>query len=441
MSHEILGEGTYGCVIKPSLKCKSNKNIDYSGRVSKVMRKKDAEDELNEMKKLKHIKDLEKYSIRTSIKCKPKIDGDFHKIVGECTTKRVKDSYLNNPSSLSQLLIDDGGIDLYNFYHDIYEKLILDDQKVFMTSILHLIKGLKFFSDNDIIHQDIKSLNIVYNVETGKIRYIDFGLVISKKEFIQQSKDSSYSFAQSWSYYPPEFSCANKIVFKKKLKCVTLKKNYKHYDKFIQDMADSFDSYCLSLTLKKMFSYILEAPGNKIDEVFLRKVITLMEKYSESNLSNREFDLDNFIDSYSNFLRDSDIYTETKPTPSPKIIESASKLSVDLKTKSIEIKCPPSLPDFNPFTKKCVRKCKDGKVRNNKFRCVKTRKKRTPSKKQDDIETKTETPNKFNNVQLEDNKKCPPSMPDFNPNTKKCVRKCKEGKVRNDNFRCVKKKV
>jgi hypothetical protein len=72
---------------------------------------------------------------------------------------------------------------------------------------------------------------------------------------------------------------------------------------------------------------------------------------------------------------------------------------------------------------------------------VKTRKKRTPSKKQDDIETKTETPNKFNNVQLEDHKKCPPSMPDYNPNTKKCVRKCKEGKVRNDNFRCVKKKV
>ena len=26
MDHEILGEGTYGCVIKPYLKCKSKKN-------------------------------------------------------------------------------------------------------------------------------------------------------------------------------------------------------------------------------------------------------------------------------------------------------------------------------------------------------------------------------------------------------------------------------
>jgi len=59
MNHEILGEGTYGCVIKPSLKCKTNKKINYSGRVSKVMRKKDADDEMNEMNKIKHIKGLE----------------------------------------------------------------------------------------------------------------------------------------------------------------------------------------------------------------------------------------------------------------------------------------------------------------------------------------------------------------------------------------------
>ena len=29
---------------------------------------------------------------------------------------------------------------------------------------------------------------------------------------------------------------------------------------------------------------------------------------------------------------------------------------------------------YNPITKKCVVACKDGKERNNKFRCVKTKK-------------------------------------------------------------------
>lgn len=440
MSHEILGEGTYGCVIKPSLKCKSKKNIDYNGRVSKVMRKKDASDEMNEMNKFKHLKDLEKYSIRTPIKCDPEINDESKKIISKCENERVKRVYRNDPSKLSQLLIDDGGMDLYNFTENIYPKLSLHDQKIFFTSILELFKGLKFFSDNDIIHQDIKSLNIVYNVSTGKIRYIDFGLVISKNEFIQQSKDSSYSFAQSWSYYPPEFSCANKIDYTNLYKCVKYKNKYKSHDKFISDMADSFDSYCLSLDMINLISSIYHTEGNKIDKTFLKVFTVLMMKYSQKNLYRRKFNLDELIDKYKTMLDTYKIYTEREPNVRQEILEEASKLSVELKTESKEIKCPPSLPDFNPFTKKCVRKCNDGKVRNDKYRCIKTKKNNSPKNvNQNDIVTKTES---NINVIVKSNskkeRKCPPSLPDFNHFTKKCVRKCKDGKVRNDKFRCVK---
>ena len=54
MKNEIVGEGTYGCVIKPALKCDKDTNItkkDYENRLSKVMRKKDAIEELEEMQK------------------------------------------------------------------------------------------------------------------------------------------------------------------------------------------------------------------------------------------------------------------------------------------------------------------------------------------------------------------------------------------------------
>ena len=54
MKNEIVGEGTYGCVIKPALKCdkrtKMNKN-DYDNRLSKVMSRNDAIEELKEMQK------------------------------------------------------------------------------------------------------------------------------------------------------------------------------------------------------------------------------------------------------------------------------------------------------------------------------------------------------------------------------------------------------
>jgi hypothetical protein len=44
----VVGEGTYGCVLKPSLKCKGKKNISYENKVSKVISKSNAKDELKE---------------------------------------------------------------------------------------------------------------------------------------------------------------------------------------------------------------------------------------------------------------------------------------------------------------------------------------------------------------------------------------------------------
>ena len=43
--HKVIGEGTYGCVIEPSLKCTTEQ--DYDNKVSKLMKYSDAVKELN----------------------------------------------------------------------------------------------------------------------------------------------------------------------------------------------------------------------------------------------------------------------------------------------------------------------------------------------------------------------------------------------------------
>ena len=441
MNHEILGEGTYGCVIKPYLKCKSNKKLDYIGRVSKIMREKDAKEELAEMDKIKNINNIEKYTIRTPIKCKPKIDDKFDKIVKDCNTNNVASTYRKDKNKLSQLLVDDGGLDLQKFVYKIYENLSLHDQQVFMTSLLHLFKGLKFFSDNDIIHQDIKSLNIVYNVANGKIRYIDFGLAVSKKKFINSSKFNSNKMAQSWSYYPPEFSCANYSSFmhSSREKCRELYADYgnskNQYMHFINDLANSFDSYCLTLALKELLRTIYHLKGNKINKYFLKNLNSLMMEYSESDLTLRNKNLDELINRYKNLLNKYNIYTKTKPAPSPQIVEIAERFSLELSEKTKLVHCPPGIPDFNPFTRKCVKKCKDGKIRNDKFRCVKnkTQKKKSLTKDSDNI---------FNNINKK-MKECAEKDKDYNPLTNRCVKKCAENQKRilkDNKFKCISKK-
>ena len=44
----VLGEGTYGCVHKPSLKCKDRPDISYEGNISKIMDQQNAREELKE---------------------------------------------------------------------------------------------------------------------------------------------------------------------------------------------------------------------------------------------------------------------------------------------------------------------------------------------------------------------------------------------------------
>jgi len=84
-------------------------------------------------------------------------------------------------------------------------------------------------------------------------------------------------------------------------------------------------------------------------------------------------------------------------------------------TENIEIvrDCPTG-KEFNPLTKRCVKVCVQGKVRNPSFRCVK-----------DKIVT---------------SKVCPTGK-EINPTTKRCVKTCKSGQVRNASFKCVKDKI
>ena len=448
MKNEIVGEGTFGCVIKPALKCDKNSNVNnniYKNTLSKVMLREDAFEELDEMKKISKIKNIEKFTIRKPVYCKPEIDENFIQTVKNCKTNRVKRQFQTSKSGLRQLIIDDGGVDVSKFYINILPNISNEDKNIFFTSILHLFKGLQFFSDNDIVHRDIKTLNIVYNIQTGNIRYIDFGMAISKSTFIKQSKENNNRHAQSWYYYPPEYSCANKSRFNAYSKCQNYKKDYGNdFDAFIHDNANCFDSYCLSLTLMQMIESL------QIDKVlpkihydkFLTDFLNLMKLYSEKDIVIRSKDLNQLVNNYKNILKKHNIYSVKNPTPSKKNVEIAKNLSLEIikrskdKTNSPDVvRCPPSLPDFNPFTRKCVKPCKEGKIRNDKFRCVnKTKKIKKTTKKNN----KSEFYKIFE--KQEKIKECNDKNKDYNPITGRCNTKCKENQERDNQFKCKKKK-
>ena len=332
---KIIGEGTYGCVVKPSLKC--NTSHDYKNKVSKLMHGKDALAEQSEMKILNDIAGINDYTMSYPELCKPKLDTkdlpyNFLEIARKCNVDVVKTALDHKKyHELSLLLLDDGGVDLHQFVNNIFNKLDLAQQNIFFTSIINLLNGLLFFIKNKIIHHDIKLANIVYNITTGDAKFIDFGLMTTKEKFIEQSIKSENGLAITWDYFPPEISCANEDIYKTE-KCNTLlgSNNEGEYDQFLNTISDSIDGYCLSFALYDMFKIIRTQKMYKGNPEFIDKVIILLYKFvGESNPEGgykRNKNYQKLRDSYHMFANNYQVIDKKKPTPSKEIRELSNKL-------------------------------------------------------------------------------------------------------------------
>ena len=217
---QVIGEGGYGCVFKPSLECKKkpNPNFNYNDYVSKLMKTKNAEIELKEFLFIGKIDPTNEFHLGKPIMCEPDYkDPEFINDIKNCRNIN-KDDFLNDikKDDYSLLLIKYGGPDLKSLCNDKLINNYFKENKTdnFWLEVHHLIKGLKFFKDNGIVHNDIKPQNILFNLKTGKMKYIDFGLMKSKNEIITSSKKNKNNTGVFHWSYPLECAYMNKSRFK-----------------------------------------------------------------------------------------------------------------------------------------------------------------------------------------------------------------------------------
>ena len=105
----VVGEGSFGCVHSPSLKCKTKRNINYDNKVSKLLTDKDAKDELKELSLFKEIDKLEEHYLGYPRKCKPMDDEETKQEINKCSDgkkfiEKYKDYFDWNIISQEQLL-------------------------------------------------------------------------------------------------------------------------------------------------------------------------------------------------------------------------------------------------------------------------------------------------------------------------------------------------
>ena len=471
----VIGEGTFGCAHKPSMKCRDNKRRNKN-EISKLMTSANAAKELKEFALIDFADKEKEFYLGKPRKC------EVDRILSNIRSIRKCPSGKFDPMRMddySLLVMKYGGQDLEIFGEEVMTwtktKENVDAIELFWLEVVRLFYGLKVLHDNNVVHHDLKQQNIVYDKATNRANFIDFGFMEKKSSRIYAAKLSASWLGNKhhWSF-PLEAVYWNKDIYmlaasargksKKayrefaesvadncgyfftsvihfnankskidKVAEVGTKNAFRNvlefeptdesYNRFIDKSIDSVDTYGLGIALM----FVLHRSKHLLSDEFYKNVMNLGVNMLEGRIFIRSTP-EQLLAQYEDLLTNSGLLEKHNKHIENHLI--ANKVSAEMKgaeamadstfvvplavTENIEIvrDCPAG-KEFNPLTKRCVKVCATGKVRNPAFRCVKDR----PL-----------------------NERACSQGKELNPATKRCVKTCKSGRIRNSAFKCIKDK-
>jgi len=283
---EVIGEGTYGCIHKPSLKCK-NKNIKYNKKISKILLKKNAEKEMNEYNLLKNIDKKHNYYLGNPIVCEPAENEYNFKSIEKC--EKFNES-INDINDNNLIIMNDGGINLETFADKMHDRTNSEEttqkMELFWIEFHRILMGIQLFFKNGILHCDMKPQNIVLNESKNRVNIIDFGLMRKMDKAINDSMNSNnYLGVYHWSY-PFECNFYNKHVFDEFAKMSNTDKK-KYHSKIMDNLRDK-KSKTVS-AFRNFFSFVINQYDsaetqsimiNKYMDGFLNCITTELQEYT-----------------------------------------------------------------------------------------------------------------------------------------------------------------
>lgn len=220
---EVIGEGSYGCIHKPSLICKDKKTILYKNKISKLLLSKHAVSELKEYMLIAEIDKKNDFFLGMPDICKVKLTNISLKSAKKCkkiTKKNNGELSKSDLQNYSLLVMNYGGIDLEKY--GLTFKNILDTQVNINKAInlwketARLFNGIHTFQKHNVMHFDIKPQNIVYDKKKNRINFIDFGHMRKISDSIFESTNSSNGLtSEAFWNYPFEIQFLNQDNFLK----------------------------------------------------------------------------------------------------------------------------------------------------------------------------------------------------------------------------------
>jgi len=185
----IIGQGAYGCIYKPAIKCNEESPTNY---ITKVQRLDSvAENEVNAGKKIKSIKNYHKHFAPIEKTCQLNIANVSEAQIGYCEIYNDKNTFVSNQIKY----VGEQTLHSSLFHH--YKTNTNRFDKVLKKTFLDLLKSLEILNANKFIHMDIKENNIMMKSHQPTPIIIDFGLTFSVESY--NPKDVFFMYVNDYS--------------------------------------------------------------------------------------------------------------------------------------------------------------------------------------------------------------------------------------------------
>jgi serine/threonine protein kinase len=160
-----IGRGTFGCTFRPAVRCKTNKSRE-SNAISKIMLSRNADDEYKIGPILAKIDPEQIFTLYPYKICEPELNSI--NLTDECNNILSK-------HDKKAIFLKDGGENLSDVLGKLPKGAIDKGHRNLFRALKNLFVGLEHLHNNNFVHLDIKTKNIVCKITSGnEMRFLGF---------------------------------------------------------------------------------------------------------------------------------------------------------------------------------------------------------------------------------------------------------------------------
>lgn len=202
-SPRVLGEGSFGCVLKPAVSCTGKEKVIRNRLASEVTVSKIFENKTDYRKEVTASKRVAKIDKKGRHILVPNSFCDtsygvvsLHPASDDCEV--VQNLRFFPPSTkLYQIKMPYGGV-----RYDKYIRSSNVDLTTFIKQMIHVLEGVKMMQAKQMCHQDLKASNLLIS-DSGKVIIIDYSLMLPFNQIY--GKLNVRRLRHTYFPYPPEY--------------------------------------------------------------------------------------------------------------------------------------------------------------------------------------------------------------------------------------------